>query len=370
MTIDFLRENGLILFECMTGSYAYGTNHANSDKDFRGVFICPQDNIYGFNYVEQVNDATNDVTFYELGRFMELLMNNNPNIIEILFSPKENIFYCHPLFEVIREQRHAFITKKCKNTFAGYATTQIKKARGLNKKIVTPVDKERKSILDFCYLVDDESDTSISLSAFLKKFGGTQDKCGLSKINHMHDMYFLYYDYGYANPPLGYRGIMNEDETSNEVRLSSIPKGEKSLAIISFNKDGYTKYCKDYKEYWDWVEKRNADRFETNATHGKNYDSKNMLHCIRLLRMAKEIGMGYGVIVKRPDANELTEIRLGNRDYDNLLLEAETAITEMEVIYEKSSLPESIDETFVNKLLIQTRKTFYELQVQETQECQ
>jgi predicted nucleotidyltransferase len=369
MTIEFLRENGLIVFECISGSHAYGTNHANSDIDKRGVFICPQDNIYGFEYVEQVNDATNDVTFYEIGRFLELLMNNNPNIIEILFTPKENIIYSHPLFDVIREKRHKFITKMCKNTFAGYASTQIKKARGLNKKIVNPVDKERKSILDFCHVIADYN--TIPRIKWLELRGYTQEKCGLVNIPHAKDIYALFYDQ-YATKEgsrIGYRGIANVENTSNEVRLSSIPKGEKSMATMIYNKEGYTKYCKDYKEYWEWVEKRNVDRFETNAAHGKNYDSKNMMHCVRLLRMALEIAKTGNVIVKRPDAEELMEIRLGNRDYDDLLAEAENTIKEMDTVYENSPLPDNIDSSFVNKLLINTRIFFYELHVQETQKC-
>lgn len=360
MTIDFLRENGLILFECISGSHAFGTNKPTSDVDKRGVFICPQLDIYGFDYVSQVSDETNDVTFYEIRRFLELLETNNPNIMEILFMPKENIVFCHPIFEKLIEDRKLFVSKLCKNTFAGYATTQIKKARGLNKKIVNPVEKERKNILDFCYLADDESDRSVSLGKYLENIGGKQEHCGLSKINHMDNMYFLYYDHRYNGNPIGYRGIMNEDESSNEVRLSSIPKGEKSAAIIYFNKDGYSKYCKDYKEYWEWVEKRNEDRYQTNTSHGKNYDSKNMMHCVRLLRMALEIGRTGEVIVRRPDAQDLMKIRNGERDYDELIAEADAAIEAMNDVYANSDLPELVDHELINNYLIGVRILFYE----------
>lgn len=359
MTIDYLRENGLILFECVSGSHAYGTNHANSDIDKRGVFISPKENIYGFDYVGQVSDETNDTTFYELKRFLELLETNNPNIMEILFMPDENILYCHPIFQVIREHKNLFVTKQCKNTFAGYATTQIKKARGLNKKIVNPVDKERKSILDFCHVIDGYN--TIPLTNWLELRGYAQNKCGLVNIPHAKDTYALFYDYysSKENSRIGYRGIANHDNTSNEVRLSSIPKGETSVATMIYNKDGYSKYCKDYKEYWEWVEKRNADRYETNASHGKNYDSKNMMHCIRLLRVALEIGKTGDIIVRRPDVDDLMTIRRGERDYDDLIAEADNAIEIMNEIYENSNLPESIDHGLLNEILISSRKEFY-----------
>lgn len=359
MNIDFLRENGLIIFECVSGSHAYGTNHANSDIDKRGVFICPQDNLYGFDYVGQISDETNDTTFYELKRFLELLENNNPNIMEILFMPDENILHCDPIFQTIRDVRPLFVTKLCKNTFAGYATTQIKKARGLNKKIVNPVDKERKSILDFCHVVDGYN--TIPLTNWLELRGYAQNKCGLVNIPHAKDVYALFYD-SYSskeNSRIGYRGIANDDNTSNEVRLSSIPKGESSVATMIYNKDGYSKYCKDYKEYWGWVEKRNVDRYETNASHGKNYDSKNMMHCIRLLRVALEIGRTGDIIVRRPDADDLMTIRRGERDYDDLIAEADNAIEVMNDIYENSNLPESIDHSLLNEILIISRKQFY-----------
>ena len=58
--IKFLKDNGLILFEGIVGSRAYGTNISTSDTDIKGVYILPIDNIIGNNYIEQVNDEKND----------------------------------------------------------------------------------------------------------------------------------------------------------------------------------------------------------------------------------------------------------------------------------------------------------------------
>jgi hypothetical protein len=60
-----------------------------------------------------------------------------------------------------------------------------------------------------------------------------------------------------------YKGLVKVGESadggdnygiSNQLRLSSIP-GEKSIATIVYNKDGYTKHCKDYREYQEWLQK-------------------------------------------------------------------------------------------------------------------
>ena len=84
MTIQDLKEQGLIIYECISGSRAYGLDLPTSDTDIRGVFLLPQHVLYGLNYVPQVSNATNDEVYYELGRFMDLLAKNNPNILEFI----------------------------------------------------------------------------------------------------------------------------------------------------------------------------------------------------------------------------------------------------------------------------------------------
>ena len=154
MTIKDLKEQGLILFEAISGSRAYGTSLPTSDTDIRGVFIMPEDGILGNGYVEQVSDLKNDITYYEVGRFLELLNTNNPNILELLNVPKDCVQIKHPLFDLILEHKDKFITKQCRNSFGGYAVQQIKKARGLKKKIVNPMEVKRKNPIDFCYVIN------------------------------------------------------------------------------------------------------------------------------------------------------------------------------------------------------------------------
>jgi hypothetical protein len=356
MTIKEIEDKGLLLFKTLSGSRAYGTNKPTSDFDYRGVYILPIENLLGFNYIDQVNDLTNDITYYELGRFLQLLGTQNPNIIELFNMPEENIIYKHPMFEDILQHRDKFLSKVCKDSFGGYAIQQIKKARGLNKKIVNPVEKERKSILDFCYVI--QGYQTEPLLTFIGAEDIDQKYSGLVKIDHARDVYSLFYD---SFGDKGYKGIVNDDDTSNDVRLSSVEKGQHPIATLVYNKDGYTKYCKDYKEYWNWVEKRNDDRYQTNQEHGKGYDSKNMMHCIRLTRMAVEIAEQKKVIVKRPDAEELLKIRNGDAEYDDLLREAESTITRLDELYNNSGLPDQIDPGFVSDLLTGFRKKYYNI---------
>ncbi len=72
MTIEDLRNKGCIIFECITGSRAYGLALPHSDTDIKGVFILPKSQYYGLDYIAQINNESNDEMFYELGRFIEL----------------------------------------------------------------------------------------------------------------------------------------------------------------------------------------------------------------------------------------------------------------------------------------------------------
>jgi hypothetical protein len=213
------------------------------------------------------------------------------------------------------------------------------------------MDKERKSIVDFCYILMNEK--SIELKKFLKVQGINQINCGLRSISHMRDCYNLYY-----SKELNYSGII-KNELSNDVNLSSIPKEEIALAMLFFNKDGYSSYCKKYREYWDWVEKRNDARYSTTISHGKNYDSKNMMHTFRLLHMAKEIAIEGIINVERADRDFLLDVKDGKFEYEELIQKAEIIKGQLSCLYEKSKLPDYSDKNRVNELLVGFRKKYY-----------
>lgn len=352
LSIKDLKEKKLLLFECISGSKAYGLSLPTSDTDIKGVFVLPQSLFYSLDYTPQVNDAKNDEVYYELTRFVELLYKNNPNILEMLNTPSDCILYKHPLFDLLHP--NLFLSKQCKDTFAGYAMSQIKKARGLNKKIMNPMSKERKEVLDFCYVQHQQG--AVTLKKWLEQHDFKQEQCGLVNIPHMKDVYGLYYDLNGTNQ---YHGI-TRPKTVDTVVLSSIPLGAKQTAILYFNKDGYKKYCKDYKQYWDWVNNRNHSRYENTIAHGKNYDSKNIMHTFRLLDMAEEILSLGEIHVKRPNRSELLKIRRGEFEYDTLMELAEQKITKIEELYQTSVLPSIPNKDQIEQILVTVRKKFYQ----------
>ncbi|WP_163394555.1 DNA polymerase beta superfamily protein [Flavobacterium limi] len=351
MTIQTLKSQNLILFEVISGSKSFGLSTPTSDTDIKGVYYLPKEKFFGLDYIPQIANETNDEVYYEIGRFVELSIKNNPNILEILASPEDCILYKHPLMENLKIED--FLSKLCKDSFAGYAVTQIKKARGLNKKIVNPLPKEKKSLLDFCYVL--EGYKTVSVLEFLAN-NIKQEQIGLVDLPNSKGMFAMFYDY---ENTLGYKGIIQK-ENSNEVSLSSIPKNEKIIGYLSCNQDGYSKYCKEYTEYWNWIEKRNEDRYNTNQQHGKNYDSKNMMHTIRLLQTAEQILSTGKLNIRVSNREELLDIKSGNREYDDLLEMADNLIASIENQYQTSTLSEKPDEAKAIQTLIKIREELYQ----------
>lgn len=351
MTIDFIKENGLVLFEVISGSRSFGLDTPTSDTDIKGVFYLPKEKFFGLDYIPQISNETNDIVYYEIGRFVELLIKNNPNILEILATPKDCILYKHPLMDKLKIED--FLSKLCKDSFAGYASTQIKKARGLKKKIVNPLPKEKKTLLDFCFILAGYD--TVPLKSWLEQNKMKHEQCGLINIPHIKGVYALFYD---EMKTLQYKGI-SQKETSNEVSVSSIPKGQPVLGQMYFNQEGYSTYCKEYREYWEWIEKRNEERFKTNQEHGKNYDSKNMMHTIRLLQTAERIFKDGELKIRVENRNELLDIKAGEKYYDDLLQMADELLLSIEHYYNLSTLSQSPDKEKSESILIDIRTTLY-----------
>lgn len=384
---NYLKNNNLILYEVISGSIAYGTNLPSSDEDRRYVYILPHDYILSGNVIEQVNDDTNDVVGYEIGKFLNLISSANPNILELLNTPEDCIIYKDPIFDLILENNDNFITKTCAKSFGGYAVTQIKKAKGQDKKQNWEKDKiTRKDILDFTYVI--EGNKSIPWKVWNKDNNYEEKFIGVVNVPNAKDVYALFFDeisYNCFSESisedfrefqkniqiskggplgLGYKGLIKSDEDgneSNQLRLSSIPKGETAFCNIIYNREGYTQHCKDYKSYQEWLENRNITRYVDVKSHGQKIDGKNMMHCIRLIQMAREIGEGKGINVRRENKDELISIRKGEVDLQTLIDRVESEITEIDSIFEKSNLPTSVDKDLINNLIVLIRKKFYNL---------
>lgn len=390
MTTQELENNNKLAYKFIRGSVLYNTNIDTSDVDYGGVYILPNEKLLGLPhfYQDQVSDEKHDTTYYEFNRWVELLMKANPNALESLFAPKDKVIGdVHPAVQLIIDNRDLFLTKECFKSLSGYAYAQIQKCRGLNKKCVQPV-MEKKEVLDFCYTFKGQG--SQSMKEFLEEYGLDQKYCGLVNIPNMKDVYGVYYDFAahiqFEKPDInashkllyagliknmetvaiidsrqrnkdffGYSGIVHPDGKSNEVRLSSIPKGEKPICFMTYNQNGYESHCRKYKEYQEWVQKRNPARYESNLK--SNYDVKNVAHCVRLLHMGKELAEGKGFnVVRTWDREMILDIRNHKYEYEEIIEYVEKVFAEMKELAEKCDLPKTVDIQKVNNLILEARK--------------
>jgi len=354
------------LLRALVGSQSYGTAIPTSDMDYKGVYVQSIDELIGFGYKEQIEKGK-DECYFEVRRFLQLLQSANPTMLELLYTPEDCILEKHPAFDLILAERDQFMTKICMNSFGGYAVQQIKKARGLDKKMNWATERvERKGPLEFCWVYVDGK--TVPVTKWLRDNGMQQEHIGLVSLDHMRDCYAMYYDhaaqYGAHRGavPLGFRGIVLDD--SNAVRLSDVPKGMTAHGIMYYNKDAYSKHCKDWFSYQEWMKNRNTQRYVDNKSHDQQIDGKNLMHCRRLLDMAMEIATTGTLTVRRPNRDYLLAIRRGEVNLTELIDKAEEDVKAMEDAFKNSSLPDNVDPEFVNELLVKVRHAYYEHELQ------
>lgn len=84
---------------------------------------------------------------------------------------------------------------------------------------------------------------------------------------------------------------------------------------------------------------------------GEHIKWKHASHLLRLLRMGKEIVSEGVVRVKRPDAEELLDVRLGKRKWIDISKEADDLIQKINKCEEKSPLPSRPNMKYIENLL-------------------
>lgn len=89
------------------------------------------------------------------------------------------------------------------------------------------------------------------------------------------------------------------------------------------------------------------------------YDTKNAQHLIRLLRQGTEFLKTGELIVERPDAEELKQIKLGAWKIDKVKREADKLFKEMEDAYKASKLPAQVNAEKVHRLVVEINYDYY-----------
>jgi predicted nucleotidyltransferase len=122
-----VNPHGELALLAQTGSRAYGTDHADSDYDFKGVYVGRLRSVLSLAPPPKTIDLKdpNDVVIYELSHFCKLAASANPTVLEILWSEEH---LAGTLGSLLRQNRKAFLSKRVVQTYGGYALAQQKKA--------------------------------------------------------------------------------------------------------------------------------------------------------------------------------------------------------------------------------------------------
>ena len=155
-----------VQYEVITGSEAYGVSQNTSDIDIVGFAIPPKDVLFPHlgGYIAGFDEPTNvfnqyqqhhiqdksarggkgaeyDIVIYNIVKFFKLCMENNPNMVDTLFVPRNCVLHSTHVGNLVRENRKLFLHKGAYHKFKGYAYSQLHKMRG--KSIVKLVAFEK-----------------------------------------------------------------------------------------------------------------------------------------------------------------------------------------------------------------------------------
>ena len=121
------------------GSIAHETyeeNTTHDDKDLMGIFVLPEDALFGLDCIETVErmiteklsekrESVWDIVYYSLPKYISLLMKQNPNVISLLWI--EERFYQKKTKwgQMMVDNRDHFLAKQSYHSFCGYAYGQL-----------------------------------------------------------------------------------------------------------------------------------------------------------------------------------------------------------------------------------------------------
>lgn len=128
---DFLRTDprlgNRIMLLGVSGSYGYGTNREGSDIDFRGVTLNLPSDLLGLTQFDQYEDDKTDTVIFSFNKLINLLLNCNPNTIEILGLDDDQYVIKSDLGQKLLDHRTLFLSKRAAASFGHYADAQLRR---------------------------------------------------------------------------------------------------------------------------------------------------------------------------------------------------------------------------------------------------
>ena len=136
-----------VILRGLGGSYAYGTNRDGSDVDLRGVTLNLPSDILGFGEFEQFEDVETDTVVYSFNKFVRLLLNCNPNIVELLGLEDDQYLIQSSIGKELLDRKQLFLSKRAAATFSGFADAQLRRLQNATARDRLPQPDREAHIL-------------------------------------------------------------------------------------------------------------------------------------------------------------------------------------------------------------------------------
>lgn len=364
------------IFLGLAGSHAHGTAREGSDVDMRGVCVAPLEvRLSLFKGFEQHDgplegkllnaalsrlhehptaskglEIKSESVIFDVSKFLRLCATANPNSLEILFTDERDWLYETEGWRRLHGARHLFLTQEVRQTFSGYAMSQLKRIRNHRGWLLDPPAR-KPSREDFGLPADvgtlnrdDQNRIELAIAEKLRGYGiDDVDMPKGARIAVQERLEELWTD------------VLATPEEDLEDRLRAVATHALELpaeVVAALNGEKrYRAAMKHWSAYQAWKAQRNPARAELEKRHG--YDTKHAMHLIRLMRMGLEALETGDLRVRRPDAGELVAIRDGALSYEELVAAAEELQVKMRDAARVSSLPKRVDAAEVDVLLLE-----------------
>jgi len=149
---DFLRDNprlgNRIMLLGVSGSYGYGTNREGSDIDFRGVTLNLPSDLIGLTTFEQFEDRDTDTVIYSFNKLIKLLLNCNPNTLELLGLDDDQYLIKTGIGQELLDNKTLFLSKRAADSFGRYAGAQIRRLHNAIAKGALPQPQKEQHALN------------------------------------------------------------------------------------------------------------------------------------------------------------------------------------------------------------------------------
>jgi predicted nucleotidyltransferase len=128
--------NGEILLQGIVGSTAYGFATENSDVDRLGLYASPTILLHGLGEPKESYVTTKpDLTLHEARKWCRLALKCNPTAMELVWLPDDLYDIRTALGDELIAIRRSFLSAKAvRNSYLGYATSQLTKMKHAHKQ--------------------------------------------------------------------------------------------------------------------------------------------------------------------------------------------------------------------------------------------